>query len=219
MNKQYFQFGTLRTLDDKVLVVPAEMAFEHGEWQGFLFSDSWATYFEKLVEEKGIWMPRSEVEGSTAYQQIIPWGVFKHDTKYLEIKKGADGPHQRLYMKYCLGTEGHVFEDEFEQFGGLTEWMNQKFHEENEYAGNLNITSIGVVNDNSDDLGKHHIGIVYLLEGDSPVIKTKVHEESVMKALSDFSGEDVQFLDRWSQMVFRQLRDMEKYGDLDSMEG
>ena len=87
MHTQFFQFDQLRTLEDKVLCVPQELAFEHGEWQGFLMSDDWATYFEDIVEKEGIFLPRTEVEDSLEYQQIIPWAVYKFGDFYLEIKK------------------------------------------------------------------------------------------------------------------------------------
>ena len=209
MQKDFFQFGKLRTGKDLLLVLKNEVVFEHGQWQGFLFGE-WGEYFEQLALSQPEWLARDEAEENPDYQQIIPWALFRVGDKYLELKRQQQSAHTRLYHRYSLGVGGHVFQDELEQYPDLKQWIKAKFLEEIQYQGQvLSVRCIGVVNDNSDSLGKHHFGIVYLIEGDSQTVASQKYTQLKFSSLSDMSGSDIGFLDRWSQMVYHQLADME----------
>ena len=103
MKSDFKQFGKKRLGNEEILVMKNEIVFEHGMWQGFLMGGSWVDYYELICSQKAQWMPRDEAEERSDYQQIIPWSVFRWNNYYLELKKGQEGPHTRLYGKYSLG--------------------------------------------------------------------------------------------------------------------
>lgn len=209
MNNNWIQFGKPVTGAQPILVQPNEIIFEHGAWQGFLLGD-WGEYFVQLSEQSPQWMPREEAEENPEYQQIIPWCVFRHGHDYLILQKPQEGPHTRLYGKNSIGFGGHVLQTELEEFGDLNTWVINRFHNEMAYQGNLTATVIGVVNDNTDDLGKKHFGLVYLLEGDTDQIQSHKGLALGLNKLTDLTLDDMQYMDRWSQMVVRQLKDIER---------
>lgn len=206
MNRPFFQFGKLHQGKEEVLVVPSSKIFHHGEWQGFLLGRG--DDFLQLVNKEHQWLQRNQAEKQPDFQQIIPWAVFRVGDRYLELKRVQEGSHSRLYNKYTLGIGGHVIRSEVDHSLDLTDWIRRKFLEEVHYEGNLQISPLGVVNDNVDELGKDHFGLVYLLEGDTDLMGIIKHAEGRLVKLPDITGEDIDFLDRWSQMVYRQLRDL-----------
>jgi predicted NUDIX family phosphoesterase len=205
MNRPFFQFGKLYQGKEQVLVVPSATIFAQGQWQGFLMDR--AQDFIDLIKAHHQWLPRNQVEHDPDFQQIIPWAVFRVGDRYLELKRTQEGSHSRLYSKYTLGIGGHVIRSELNQDLNLADWINRKFHEEVHYEGQIHISPLGVVNDNVDELGKGHFGMVYLFEGNTDLVGVIKHAEGRLVKLLDITGEDVDFLDRWSQMVYRQLRD------------
>jgi len=211
MNNKFYQFGTLIEGKEELLTLPNSVVFEHGQWQGFLLGQSWGDYYANLAQDNAEWMRRDDAELDEEHQQVIPWLIFRWNDYYLEIKKGQEGPHTRLYNKYSLGFGGHVFKHEFDKVGNLSNWIKERFLQEMDYKENLQVSTLGVVNDNTDELGHTHFGIVYLIEGDSNVISSKKNLQLRLSPLSEFSGDDVRYWDRWSQMVYRQLRDLEIY--------
>ncbi len=211
MNNKFYQFGTLIEGKEELLTLPNNVVFEHGAWQGFLLGESWGSFYAKLAQENPLWMKRDEAEDNREVQQVIPWTIFRWNNYYLELKKKQEGPHTRLYNKYSLGFGGHVFKHEMDKVGSLDEWIKERFLQEMEYKGNLTVSTLGVVNDNTDELGSGHFGIVYLIEGDSNLVSSRKNLQIRLSPLSEFTGDDVRYWDRWSQMVYRQMRDLEIY--------
>lgn len=208
-SKAFWQLEKLYDGDEPLLGLPNEIIFAHGQWQGFLMDEQKCHEIVQLAQTQPHWKPRDEAEKDPNWQQIYPYAIFKYQDQYAEFKRGTTASDTRMNLKYTMGVGGHVFQQEFEQYKTLDNFITQIFHQDIEYEGNLNVRCIGVVNDNSDDLNDYHVAIVYLLEGDNPHIKSKIHTQTRLLRLADMTGEDVQFLERWSQMIYRQLRDKE----------
>ncbi len=209
MQKAFWQFGNLYTGKESVMGLPSYVVFVNGQWQGLLTGPQ-ANELRELFEDHADWRPRDEAEKDGSWQQLIPFGVFKVGEKYAELKRGTEGSHSRLYQRYTLGIGGHVMRREYDESQSLEMWMEQKFHEELHYEGTVKVNFLGILNDNSDALGKNHLGLVYVLEGNVEEFKAKKHTESRLVKLSEMTEDDIGFLDRWSQMIYRQLRDREE---------
>jgi predicted NUDIX family phosphoesterase len=214
MLEAFFQFGNLYTGKERILVLPNEVVFVTGRWQGFMLNTSWGCEFEQIAEEHGEWVAREQAEQDPNVQQVIPFGVYRVGNRYLELKRGSEGAHTRLYNVYTLGIGGHVMQGEFQQWGNLVTWMRHKFSEEIGQQGQMTVNCVGALNDNSDDLGKHHFAIVYLIEGTSDHLTAQKHAEIRLVTLREITGSDVNHMDRWSQMIYRQLRDAEAAGTI-----
>jgi len=208
--QNFWQQGNLYIGKELVMGLPNSVVFAHGQWQGFLMDTDKCQEIKQLIETKAEWRPRKEAETDNNWQQIYPYALFKYDNLYSEFKRGTQNTSDsRLNLKYTMAVGGHVFKPEYDQAGNLDNWIQQLFHHDIDYQGNLTPHCCGILNDNSDDLGRYHIGIVYLLEGDSNQLHSNIHAETRLLKLQDFTNEDIGFLERWSQMVYRQLRDKE----------
>ena len=76
--------------DEHVLCVKREDLFPDGAWYGFI-SDGLERY-QNVIREQSFFMPRAEVEEDPAYQQIIPYVVFRHADRYFLTRRLAPRP-------------------------------------------------------------------------------------------------------------------------------
>ena len=82
-------------------------------------------------------------------------------------------------------------------------WAMREFHEEVDYAGTFSPHFLGILNDDSSDVGRVHIGLVMLFVGDSPTITVKSELKSgkllSLKQCSEYYDD----LESWSQLAVR----------------
>lgn len=212
-SKNIWQLGNLHTMDSKVMGLPENVIFANGRWQGFLMDPEKTNEILELINTRAEWRPRQEAEVDPSWKQIYPYALFKYQNYYSEFKRGTTASDTRMNLKYTMAVGGHVFQKDYQQSGNsFNTFIQQIFHQDIDYKGNLTTQCLGVINDQSDNLGRYHVGIVYVLEGDNGNLKSKIHTESRLVKLADMTGEDVEFLERWSQMIYRQLRDKEIAG-------
>ena len=141
------------------------------------------------------------MEVDPAYKQIIPYLVFEHNNNYFLMQRRSTASETRLRNKLTLGIGGHIRQEDMEQENSLFAWATREFHEEVDYAGKLTVTPLGILNDDSDDVGKVHIGFVFLLSGDSSNIAIKSELKSgVLVPLSECIAQ-YELMESWSQFV------------------
>lgn len=192
--------------DEKILVVKRENLFQDDEFQGFKPITHFSDIQQRIVQHKEfLW--RSEMETNLAYKQIIPYMLFKHHNSFFVMKRRDDASEKRLASKYSIGIGGHVREEDLQQID-LAGWAMREFHEEVEYDGALRILPLGIINDDSNDVGKVHIGFVFLLLGSSDKISIKdEHKDGFLCSLSDLEllHND---MESWSQLIVQYLKNI-----------
>lgn len=191
-------------VDEKILVVPREDIFTHGYIDGFLPVADFVKY-ETTIREKGQFLWRSAMEENADYKQIIPYLIFKYNDMYFLMQRRADASEQRLQGKCTMGIGGHLREEDMAE-QSIVDWAQREFHEEINYADTVRITPLGIINDDSDLVGKVHIGFVYLLEGVSPHISIKSElKNGALMPLTDIATK-FEKLESWSKMVLPYLQ-------------
>lgn len=189
--------------EEQILVVPRKEIFAGQEaWTGMKKVDP-DTYLE-LIKTHQQFHPRSVMETDPAYKQIIPYLVFAHKDKYFLMQRSANASEQRLKNKYSLGIGGHIRKEDMTT-NALVDWAQREFHEEVRYVDSFNIKPLGLLNDDSNDVGKVHIGFVFLVEGATPDISIK----SELKTGKLLSLQELKlyftYMETWSQMLFEFL--------------
>jgi len=154
---------------EKILVVPREKLFENIFFEGF--EREKITYYLERVRKYSIFIKRFVVENDPNYKQIIPYLVIKFNNKYFLFKRFPVGLEKRLFYKYSIGIGGHINEKDFNKNKDLiNSGLEREFNEELIYNGKLNYKIVGLINDDFDEVGKVHFGIVYLIEIKTPII-------------------------------------------------
>lgn len=189
--------------DEQILVVKRSHLFASEFWQG-LKKINFESYIE-IINTNKEFLPRSIMETDPAYKQIIPYLIFEHENRYFLMQRQAKASEQRLQNKFSLGIGGHIRHEDLQEGTSIFDWAKREFHEEVNYSGNLEIEPLGILNDDSNDVGKVHIGFVLLLHGDSAHISVKSELKSgQLVSLQECKSYENR-LESWSKSVFEAL--------------
>lgn len=201
---------TITSHDEHILVVKREYLFSNDQkaWTGLKevnFDD-----YIAIINERKEFNPRSAMELDFSYKQIIPYLIFNHQDRYFLMQRKSTASETRLANKLTLGIGGHIRQEdmtdsssfaEATKHGSIISWAMREFHEEVNYAGNLTVKPLGILNDDSNDVGKVHIGFVLLLQGDSPDIVVKSELKSGTLLTIEECIEQKTSMESWSQFV------------------
>ncbi len=205
MSQIQIQPAVTTTFDDKwneqILVVKRDRLFPDFQavWHG-VQSANLSKCIDTIITYQEF-MPRGIAETDFSYKQVIPYLVFKHGEKLFLMQRRSNSSESRLANKYSLGIGGHIRKEDI-QSRDIFEWARREFYEEVDYKDILKITPLGILNDDTNDVGKVHVGLVLLLEGDSDQIS--IRSELQNGTLYSFE-ECMNFypqMESWSQLVF-----------------
>ncbi|HEV3233137.1 MAG TPA: phosphoesterase [Candidatus Dormibacteraeota bacterium] len=198
---------------EEVLVVPREEIFPDGAWHGFI--DSHPERYLSIIAERRQFRPRGEVEDDPGFQQIIPYVVFRHDDRYFLTRRLKQSSEKRLRHLYSLGIGGHINREDVsdEADDVVLEGLRREFAEEVTYAGDWTHRLVGLLNDDSNDVSRVHLGLVFEVTGDSPVISIR-ETEKLEGELLRLEEMKIYYLDMesWSQLIYDHLLAREKAG-------
>lgn len=197
--------GEVASHDEHILVVKRTHFFsEHNEaWHGLKEVDF--EQYLQIINDTKEFLPRSVMEADPTYKQIIPYLIFEHDDKYFLMQRQSTASETRLRNKLTLGIGGHIRQEDMRE-SSLFAWATREFHEEVHYTGALDVQPLGILNDDSNDVGKVHIGFVLLLKGDSADISVKSELKSGTLLSLDECIAQRDSMESWSQFVIDFLR-------------
>lgn len=190
-------------IQEQILVVKRATLLKDATWHGLNQQDT-QTYIDTINAHKEF-LPRAPMETNPLYKQIIPYLVFKHQERYFLMQRKAKATEQRLKNKYTLGIGGHIRQEDMTS-NDIFDWARREFDEEVAYTGTLTITPLGLLNDDSNEVGKVHIGLVLLVEGDSAEIAVKSELENGQLLTLTECETYYDAMETWSQLVFDYLK-------------
>lgn len=188
--------------EEQILVVKRTNLFSREAWNGLKEVDF--DRYLTIIQTHNEFHPRSLMEHDPSYKQIIPYLVFKHKDRYFIMERHAKASEQRLKSKLSLGIGGHIRKEDMES-ASIFDWARREFHEEVSYDGDFIIKPLGILNDDSNDVGKVHIGFVFLLEGTSSEISVKSELQSGTLATLDECLAAKDRMETWSQFVIEHI--------------
>ena len=139
-------------------MVPRERVMGPRAWRGIL-SGGTGPYL-KAIAAAGRFEPRAAMERDPAYKQVIPYLVLRDRGRYFLMRRTRAGGDERLHERFSIGVGGHVNPGDVDLAGGLTrEWSE-------ELAADFvpEFRLLGLLNDDETDVGRVHLGVVYLAE-------------------------------------------------------
>lgn len=204
------QSSNVQYVEENILVVKREILLGDDAWHGLRVIENFDDYLT-VVRQHQEFHPRSIMENDPSYKQIIPYLIFSYNQQYFLMQRQAQATEQRLQNKYSLGIGGHIRQEDITQ-GDIIEWARREFEEEISYTGTLAIKPIGVLNDDSNDVGKVHIGFVFLLEGSTNQIAVKSELKSGILYTLEECSSFFEHMENWSQIVLQHLKELNKLG-------
>ena len=189
---------------ERVLCVSREELFRGGAWDG-LSSDR-LDEVQRLIRERSCFMPRREVEEDPSYQQVIPYVVFRHGDRYLLTRRLGASSEKRLRHLYSLGVGGHINPEDVANGDPVLDGMRREWEEEVAYAGPIRARLLGLIHEESAPVGRVHLGVVFLVEGDTPEIAIR-ETEKLSGELLTLDEMRIHYLEMesWSQIVYDRL--------------
>lgn len=150
-------------LDEKILAIPRKYATEAIRTGSFVVSES-LEKLNEIIKEQGKYIPRSKIEKSEEYIQLIPCGIIEHDRKILLLKRKEIDPKNRLNEKYVIWAGGHVREQDASE-DALVSGLKRELAEELFIKSQYVISKPkGFVYFAGNAKSRRHLGVVYKVE-------------------------------------------------------
>jgi predicted NUDIX family phosphoesterase len=195
--------------EENILVVPRRVFDRLGSFEGLCFEpDRYMPAF--LDPANNLFLPRAAAEEDPTHKQLIPYLVLRHGDRVLCYTRGKSGGEARLHAKMSIGIGGHINDgdthaahfDEAAYFRAV----ERELHEELEIRGGYRQRIAALLNDDSNDVGRVHLGVVHLIEVDSPDIQPR---EDAIRDLAFLSAAEItplrDRLESWSQICWAGL--------------
>jgi predicted NUDIX family phosphoesterase len=189
---------------ENILVVPRGVFEALGAFEGLSFeADRYLASF--LDPRNNLFLPRPEAEDDPGHKQIIPYLVLRHGDRVLCYTRGKSGGEARLHAKMSIGIGGHINDgdthaEHFDRASYLRA-VERELHEELEIPGNYRQRAVALLNDDSNAVGRVHLGVVHLIEVGTTEVRPR--EEAIGNPVFLTAGELRDRRDRletWSQI-------------------
>ncbi len=203
--------------DESVLVIKRELFDEIGTFQGISTEiDKYLPVF--LNPSNNFFIHRELAEDDPTHKQIIPYAIFKHGDKFLRYLRGKKSGEQRLASKSSIGIGGHINQDDFnssslEKDTYLT-GIEREINEELIINCDYNNLPIALINDDSNDVGQVHLGVVHLFDLERDQVEAgEANIENLEFLSSDDLLREKDNLESWSQICVDHLDEIIKLNE------
>ena len=189
---------------EEVLCVRRDDIFPDGAWHGFVSKD--LDRYQSIIRERYVFKPRADVEEDPGYQQIIPYVVFRHGNRYFLTHRLRASSERRLRKQYSLGVGGHINPSDLRSGDPIADGLKREWEEEVAYDGQFDAQLLGLLNDESAPVSKVHLGVVFLVDGDTPNITIRETKKlgGELLTLDEMRRLYLQ-MESWSQIVYDRL--------------
>jgi len=203
--------SAIAPLEEEVLVVRRELFDRLGAFQGFLPDPD--RYLPHLLDPgNNHFLRRSLAEEDPGHKQLIPYAVFRHGDRFLHYVRGKSGGEKRLASKGSIGIGGHVNREDFHATGGnlgadlYLAGVDREIREEVRIGTAYRQRIVGLINDDSTEVGRVHLGVVHLFELDSPDVAANEDSITALAFLSLAELADrAEALETWSSLLVPHL--------------
>jgi len=195
--------------EENVLVIRRSLFDEIGAFQGLSFEPE---KYLKLILSRGnnFFIARPQAESDPAYKQIIPYALIAFQSRVLHYVRGKKAGEQRLVAKGSIGIGGHMNEtdeslfaiDEQAYRAGVEREVNEEIRIDTPFEDRI----VALLNDDSTEVGRVHLGIVHVFKLQEPKVQKR---EAMITGLSFQAKEELidrrESLESWSQICLDAL--------------
>ena len=195
--------------NENVLVIRRSLFDELGSFQGLSFEPD--KYLKAILSRgSNFFIPRPEAENDPAYKQIIPYALIAFEKTVLHYVRGKKAGEQRLVAKGSIGIGGHMNETDESLFAldehAYRAGVEREVNEEIKIATPFEDRIVALLNDDSTEVGRVHLGIVHIFKLKEPNVQKR---EAMITGLAFLEKEELmarrQSLESWSQICLDSL--------------
>jgi predicted NUDIX family phosphoesterase len=195
--------------DENILVIRRSLFDELGSFQGLSFEPD--KYLKAILSRgNNFFIARREAENDAAYKQIIPYALIVFQKTVLHYVRGKKAGEQRLIAKGSIGIGGHMNEtdeslfamDEQAYRAGVEREVNEEIKIDTPFEDRI----VALLNDDSTEVGRVHLGIVHVFALQEPKVQKR---EAMITGLAFLTKDDLlarrESLETWSQICLDSL--------------
>jgi len=200
--------------EEQVLVVERKVLEQVGMFEGLAFDVD--RYLSKIfVQSVPYFIPRSQAEKDPSYKQLIPYVIMSYDGRYLSYVRGRRAGENRLTGLRSIGIGGHI------NPGDDMPLFNTDFYEtylaavEREVAEEISVETghtdsvVALLNDESNEVGSVHLGIVHYWILDEPKVNKREQMITQMAFMTPAELQNVRdTMETWSQLCLTRLSEI-----------
>jgi predicted NUDIX family phosphoesterase len=199
----------MATADEKVLGFPRSLFEQLGVFQGF--NPDVDRYLPSILDPKNnSFMARAQAETNPAFKQVIPYVVITDGKSVLHYVRGKKAGEQRLVAKGSVGIGGHINDEDHTLFAfgvqAFQDAVKREICEELSIQGDMAPRPVGLINDDSTEVGQVHFGVVHVLFRKPEEVKRK---EQVITQMEFVPIEELKAkrdqMETWSQLCIDNL--------------
>jgi predicted NUDIX family phosphoesterase len=201
--------------EEQVLVVERKVVEQIGMFQGLVFD---VDRYLGAIFVPGVprFMPRSQAEQDPSFKQLIPYVIMTHEGRYLSYVRGKRAGETRLVAKRSIGIGGHinpVDADDSPLFAYMYDnylaAVQREVEEEVAVETHHTDSIVALLNDESNEVGSVHLGIVHLWNLDEAKVSKR---EQMITQMSFMTPTELDAerdsLETWSALCLDQLDEM-----------
>jgi predicted NUDIX family phosphoesterase len=152
-----------------------------------------------IIVERHFFLDRPTAEISPQYKQIIPYVLIRHEQSYFLLQRTRKQTESRLHHKLSLGIGGHINPDTPELLDGLRKELEEEVNVEGDY----DLSFAGILNDDTTDVGRVHLGAVYVLDAfDTNVTVRETEKMTGRWVRREELAQHREAMETWSQIVY-----------------
>jgi predicted NUDIX family phosphoesterase len=210
-----------RKKDENVLVFESRLLHEIGHFQGL--NANFEPYLSAIFTPGNcFFMPRSAAEQEPQYKQVIPYVILAYADSVFSYVRGRSSTEGRLVGLRSIGIGGHISDrdaalpglelhDEA-RVGGLhrlyIDAVRREAEEEVSIDCEYEAREVAVLNDDQQEVGRVHFGIVHVFRLKAPRIskRERLVSEARFTSVAELAPSIAEF-EGWSQICVRAICD------------
>jgi predicted NUDIX family phosphoesterase len=163
--------------DEQILVIPATVIDAIGQISGF--SRDVDRFLKPILASDQITFGRrGDMELDPSYKQLIPYVVLEHtdasgNVFVFTYTRGKGQGEARLHAKRSIGIGGHISQED--AAGGADPYetgMRRELAEEVTIRSEFRESRVGLIYDDSTEVGRVHLGVVHRFELATPDVES-----------------------------------------------
>ena len=195
--------------EENILVIRRSLFDELGAFQGLNFEPE--KYLKAILSRgSNFFVGRSEAENNPTYKQIIPYALIVFRNTVLHYVRGKKAGEQRLIAKGSIGVGGHMNEgdeslfamDEQAYRAGVEREVNEEIRIDTPFEDQI----VALLNDDSTEVGRVHLGIVHVFKLTEPRVEKR---EAMITGLAFLRKNELlarrETMETWSQICLDSL--------------
>lgn len=191
---------------ENVLVVKTEKLKKYIQGLNGMIETDRKALVDTIINEYEF-LPRQEAEENPDFKQIIPYVVLRQGNKIFTTRRLNKGGEARLHGKVSIGIGGHINPvDETEKQQVLMRGLERELREEVSIEKLGELIPVGVINNDSNEVGSVHLGLCFTMEVQGEV---KVRETEKLEGLWLTVDELMKYWDNmeeWTQIAISAIK-------------